>query len=300
MIFQHFVFTGLQPTAKRMSQNSGKKPAIDWGMHISRFCVWSSALVSAGIGVLLLCSTSGIGRMFKWIMSLSDPLLEIKNPTFLLVFGIAHLVFAGVFVLPRASLFRGILGGWLGANHLVYYLGLLWMKAAAPYPFVRAVAMELGTPPKTVEIGWKILIAFLLTSSIAFVLIERQRIKAIKDAAYDAQWRDYLGEVVIEKVKRKKGGKESDSTTADNGSSLSTELKVACPNCGQHFRHETSYAGNEITCPACMKSIKLFGAEDLKISCFFCEGHIQFPAHALGRKMPCPHCHKDITLIEPK
>lgn len=281
------------------SDAKGKSPA-EWKARLSDWYAYSCAAIFALMGLLMFYAATGEARRVMQILTSVDAVTGFSNWTLLNGCGVIHLVLAVCLLAARTPLLCGMLTGWAGVNYLVYCLGMTWMKVASPLPCVRAVAMRADVAPETLDGVWKALIFYLLTGASMIAWREWQRGKAIKDAAYDAQWRDYLGEVVVEKVKRKKGGKEGDSTKPDNDSSLSTELKVACPNCGQHIRHGAGYAGNEVTCPSCKKSIKLFGAEDLKISCFFCEGHIQFPAHALGKKMPCPHCHKDITLIEPK
>ena len=200
-----------------------------------------------------------------------------------------------------------MLTGWAGLNFLVYCLGMSWMKIASPLPCVRAVAMRADVAPATLDSVWKALIFCLLTGAGTIAWLEWRRGKALKDATYAAQWRDYRESPIVmtkPRTESKAAGAEQGASLpvggVIQGKDLQGELKATCPNCGQHIRAEAGYAGTLVSCPSCKKRIKLHQTPDLKMSCFFCEGHIQFPAHALGKKMPCPHCHKDITFTEPK
>lgn len=285
-----------------MKSEAKGKSFAEWKARLSDWYAYSCAAIIALMGLLMFYAASGEARRLMQLLNGVDAVTGFSNRTLLNGAGVIHLVLAVCLLAARTPQLRGMLTGWAGLNYLVYLFGMAWMKVASPLPCVCAVAMRADVAPATLDSIWKALIFYLLTGAGTIAWVEWRRGKALKDAAYAAQWRDYLGEVVVEKVKHQKRQKGNDTSDADadNVASKSRELKVACPNCGQHIRHEAGYAGNEVSCPSCKKSIKLFGTSDLKMSCFFCQGHIEFPAHAVGRKMPCPHCHKDITLIEPK
>ncbi len=290
--------------------NGDQGPA--WVARRSAGYAYSCAAIFALAGLLMFYSASGEARRLMQILTSVDAVLGVSNETLLNIGGGLHLVLAVWLLVIREPLARGMLTGWAGFNYLIYYLGMSWMKAAAPYPCVRAVGMRAGIAPATLDIAWKMWILVLLTGAGMIAMAEWRCRKRLKDSGYMEQWRQFReGRVVQSRPQVEHADSRSPIAegTADRTSThvhvglteenLPAEVRAACPNCGQHIRCDIGYGGVQIICPACKKNITLHRTPDLKMSCFFCQGHIQFPAHALGRKMPCPHCKMDITLMEP-
>ena len=290
--------------------NGGRRPG--WGVRLSDGYAWSCAAIFALMGLLMFHAAAGEARRLMEILTRMDALLGVSNETLLNLGGGLHLVLAVCLLVVRGPRTRALVTGWAGLNYLIYYLGMSWMKAAAPYPWARAVGLRTGAAPATVDIAWKVWMFVLLAGAGLFAVAEWRRSRRLKDSGYMEQWRAFREGGAGQSrppVERMDSRQPTPRGTAANPppqvnvgpdeANPPAEVRAACPNCGQHIRCDIGYDGVPINCPACQKNITLHRTPDLKMACFFCAGHIEFPTHALGQKISCPHCRKDITLKEP-
>src|SRR5207249_1125911 len=122
------------------------------------------------IGLLmLLISLADIPPLWE-----QDVVLGLTTRTVLVMTGVLHLMLSGYLFAARDLMNQGIVTFWAGLNHLIYALGLVLLKAAAPFPIVVSVAWKLGISSRLAEIGWKLLIGYLLFGSLVILVLERR------------------------------------------------------------------------------------------------------------------------------
>lgn len=287
------------------------KSGSGWAARLADGYAYTSAALCAAMGLLMIYGTSSEGPRMRQLLASPDAVLGVSNHTVLIVVGVIHLVLSVFLIVKRDPISCGAVTAWAGFNYLVYRMGMAWMGVAAPFPGVRAVAQNAGVASATLDVWWRLVTLFYLTGACVILACEWRRWRRAKSRAFVEHWREYREKPALwgTATRREKPapGEKSATDPQVTGSGLAELINMAvnghfkftCPHCGQHIRCEDAYAGQEVICPGCKKSVMLRQPEDLKMSCFFCHGHIEFPAYAVGRKIQCPHCAKDITLKEP-
>ena len=222
-----------------------------------------------------------------------------------------HLALSFFLVVKRDPASCGAMTAWAGFNCLVYRMGMAWMGVAPPFPAVRAIAQNVRVAPETLNLAWRCVTLFFLTGAGVILAGTWRRWRHAKSRAFLEHWREYrettsLRETTTRVDKSALVGKMAIQPGGPGGGHVRPtseatkgEFKFTCPSCGQHIRCENAYAGQEVICPGCKKSVTLHQPETLKMSCRFCQGHIEFPAYAVGQKIKCPHCAKSIILLHP-
>jgi len=117
-----------------------------------------------------------------------DALFGVSNRTLVVLAGLLHLALGGYLFAGRDWLNRGLMALWAGVNHLGYCVGMAFLHVAAPLPVVQLVAWNLGLRPKTLDLGWKIFIAYLLIGSLLHLQLEWQRLKRVRNEAVLKRW----------------------------------------------------------------------------------------------------------------
>jgi len=121
--------------------------AISW---VLKAYVRTGAATLALAGLAMLCAATGEERLHGQ----ADPLFGLTNRAMLVLFGVAHLAFSGVLLVVRDLMNQGFISLWIGVNYLAYRMGMVWVKAAVPFPALRLVGWKLGIRPSSVEVCW--------------------------------------------------------------------------------------------------------------------------------------------------
>jgi DNA-directed RNA polymerase subunit RPC12/RpoP len=175
-----------------------------------------------------------------------DALFGLTTRTVLALVGVLHLVLSGYLFVGRDLMTQGIVVFWAGLNHMVYALGMVWLRAAAPFPAVVAVAWKLGLSSRVADVCWKLFTAYLLLGSLLILMLEWRRLKRLRIEMFWKRW----GEVRARGVAKGDSLIRNATKTEVVGKSLS-EFKFSCPSCGQHIRCDEVYSGRQINCPSC-------------------------------------------------
>ncbi len=213
-----------------------------------RICLNCAAVVFILAGVAMYLATSGTDiRLVK-----EDAVFGIKNQMLLMLGAVFHVTLGVYLFVPGDMPQRSLVTLWVGWCYLIYYLGMLWMKATTPFPCVQLVGWKLGANnPRIVDVFWKSFIVSLLVGSVWYLLLEWRETKRTDLEAFLKHW----------KLARRQGVQPATpSNRGDTGAPPETqtaEFKFSCPSCGQHIRCDTSYSGKEINCPACRKQIRV-------------------------------------------
>jgi hypothetical protein len=169
------------PPGRARSSTPGKGPA---GLQV----LTRGAAVAVGLaGLLLLVAGCDQARLPQ--LARPDELFGISNRALLLLTGLAHLTLAVVLLAVRDMATRALLMLWLGLNHLLYYFGMTWLGAAAPFPTVVLAGWRIGLKPERLDRWWKLAITGLLLGGILALWLERRRLKRIEAAAFLEHWR---------------------------------------------------------------------------------------------------------------
>jgi predicted RNA-binding Zn-ribbon protein involved in translation (DUF1610 family) len=229
--------------------------------------VAASVFVLSGLAMLL--ATSGSDHL----LIETDPLFGLTNRTCLLIGGLFHSALGGL-LLARVDLMqRGAFTLWAGWCHAVYFAGMMWMKKVAPFPLVRLVGWKIGAnDPWSVNFFWKLFILYLVLGSLVYLVLERRRRRRLDVELFLNKWkseREQLRTMATAGPNNQMLVSESSakvvsvSQLPNSEDSLiearSTELRFACPNCGQHIKCSEEYAGRQVKCPACQKPIQVAG-----------------------------------------
>ena len=205
--------------------------------------VYSTAALLGSIGVMLILITWHCKRreIQPWLNS-HDPLFELSNRTVLLLAGVLHLAFSGWLFATRDLVNRVIAALCVGLNYLVYRVAMVWaMEITTPFPMENFVAWRIRVKPQTVDLCWKLFIAYLVIGSSALMLLKLWQLKQLKNEAWVRHWlktRDQDGprqKPVIPKPPDNTGGC----------------IKISCPHCGGHIAFPAHGIGQKIACPHC-------------------------------------------------
>lgn len=214
-------------------------------------------------GLVMFLATSGTDRL----LVKTEPLLEVQNATFLWLGGAFHLVAGGLLLAPLDELRRCLLALWAGTWHLIYFIGMVCMKVATPFPAVQLVGWKIGANnPRIVDIVWRFFILYLLIGGSSYLVWEWRRTKRRAAADYLDEWKHRREEVATgvhnasqpvkppaEKPMELAPAKKLDVTEPDGA----LGFKLGCPHCGQHVRCDADYAGRQVECPACKKPFRV-------------------------------------------
>ena len=280
-----------------MKQEHKAQVGGGWGARLANGYAYACAAICTLMGLLLLYGTFGEGRRMRQLLASPDALLGVSNHTVLVVAGVLHLVFGGYLLVTMDPLARGAMTGWAGLNYMIYRIGMASMGVTAPFPFLRAVAQNVGVAPRALDRAWWWVIVFYLAGACVLLMGEWCRWRRSMKKSFAERWREYRDtptELVTAGQEKAGIGQAAPVSEAVQG-----DFKFTCPVCGQHIRCEMGYVGRQVHCPGCKKSVTVRKPDNLKMSCYFCQGHIEFPAHAIGQKLKCPHCNMDIGLKEP-
>jgi hypothetical protein len=242
-----------------------KKAQAKWPPENLKRLVYVIAAAFAGMGlVLLLGAMNDIPPLRQ-----PDAVFGLSTRLVLIVAGMLHLAICGGLLAMRDPLTQGLVTCWTGLNHLVYLVGLAWLKAAAPLPVMLAVAWELRVSTRFVSIVWKLFIASLFIAGMLLVLVEWRRVKRVRTNEFLAHWGEMREGKVPSATQIPHASANIDNKAATKDSprhhtgqrdacnGRHSEFKFSCPNCGQHIRCDRGYAGRQIHCPACHKQIQV-------------------------------------------
>ena len=165
---------------------------------------------------------------------------------------------------------------WLGANYVVFWIGLLWQHCSPQGTCIGGLTDPLwiyhGTTGYILEFMPFGLLLGGLAAAASLWFSGEARTARLAEARQLAAQRDAAAGL----------------------------MKMICPACGGHVKFAAQNIGQQIPCPHCRTAITLRQPdENLKMTCVLCGGHVEFPPHAVGQKIPCPHCAKTITLLKP-
>lgn len=169
-------------TEKRGGVSSG------WVGQLLRGYVYATAAFLAGAGLLLVFTACDAARLPQFRER--DALFGLTTRTLLAVAGLLYLALSAYLFVGRDWMMRGLVILWAGLNHVVYYLGMVWLHAAAPFPAVVLVGWRIGVRPEVVDRRWKWFIASLVVGSTLLLLVEWRRLKQVEAAALLKRWRE--------------------------------------------------------------------------------------------------------------
>jgi hypothetical protein len=237
-----------------------------------------SVSIAAGvftvIGLLMIFSACGNDPL----LVRPDFLFGVTTRALLLLTGLLHLTLGGLMFAVQDSTNRGLLGLWAGSTHLVYGVGMIWLKAAVPSPAIETIGWRIGIRPVALERCWTFFLGYLLIASLLLVLAEWRRLRQLKIASFEKRWREMREQQIdlpipsrSQKTLPAQADLAKQTSPATNGGvsemlnqtreqkniSVTVEFKFSCPNCGQHFQCNGGYTGRQISCPGCQKQIQV-------------------------------------------
>ena len=231
--------------------------------------LWGAVMLALMGVVMLYTSMDGHRRMAQ-LLAAPDALFGVSTRNALLIAGLLHVVLCAGFLLIRDPMARGMLGTWAAWNYIIYRLGMAWLRAAAPFPAVQAVARKIGVQPNTVDGWWKLFIGYLLLAGAALLVAERQRLRHLKAVAFLQHWREVreAPQTPARPAAPASRPGEPESTNRETPAPATTKLapqasgpppgiKFSCPSCGQHIRCDNAYRGRQINCPTCQQDIRV-------------------------------------------
>jgi len=242
----------------------------NWALRLATGYACGAGVVLALMGFIMVYTSMDEHRRMAQLLAAPDALFGVSTRTVLLVAGLLHFALCVPFFLVRDPMARGMMGTWAAWNYVICRVGMAWLRAAAPFPAVQAVARKIGAQPNTLDWWWKVFIGYLLLGGAALLVLERQRLKHLKADAFLRHWREIRQSPVAapgsaQQSQTPAGGattkREPDAPNSSKGEPQSTatptELKFSCPCCGQHIRCDEAYSGKPISCPACKANIQV-------------------------------------------
>jgi len=233
-----------------------------------------AALVFVLSGLAMLLATSGNDLLLVQ----TEPLFGLTNRTFLLIGGLLHLAFGGFLCAPIDLVQRGLLALWVGSCHSIYFVGMTWIKASAPFPAVQLVGWKIGANnPRIVSVFWKLFILYLLVGSLVYLILEWRRMRRSAVEMLLSKWKRVREPAVTPATPGQSKTMLARQSPADaisvsqlaskedlSQKPRSTELKFSCHYCGQHIQCSEGYSGKQVNCPACGKPIQVPGEPEAK------------------------------------
>jgi hypothetical protein len=165
---------------------SGRKGKVDAGFWHWRRFGYAAAVMFAGTGLVML-----FGAMDDIPpLGQADAVFGLSTRAVRVATGLLHLAVSGCLFATRDPMKQGLVACWAGLNYIVYLAGLAWLKAAASIPAVVVVAWELGVSEKTVQIVWRLFIAYLVTVGFLLVVLEWRRLKNVEAEGFLKRWHE--------------------------------------------------------------------------------------------------------------
>jgi hypothetical protein len=230
-----------------------KVTSLEWLPPLFRGYIYLTAALLVVIGAMLfLVIWTCKVRVIQSFLNAQAPFLGFSNRATLLLAGVLHLVFGGWLFVTRDLMNQGLLALWAGLNHFIYRMAMIWLTTmAAPFPIEYFVGWRLGVRPETVDLCWKLLIAYLLFGSSVFMLLNilfnwRQE-KQLKDEAWVKHWQDT----------RDQFHSEAKTVSQEAPAIANDYLKISCPHCAGHIAFPSQNLGQMIPCPHCNMNITL-------------------------------------------
>jgi|ERR1043166_62820 hypothetical protein len=147
--------------------------------------VYASGLLLVVVGLVMVLTAS---ERLK-ILQEPDVLFGAQNRIVLALAGLLHVALVGCLLATRSLLTRAALLLWLGINHVVYRLGLIWMHVAAPAPLLRAMGLKLEAQATALNTCWTWLIGYLVAGSVLVALSEWRRLRRLEADEFMTEWR---------------------------------------------------------------------------------------------------------------
>ena len=197
----------------------------------------------------------------------SDALFGLTTRTVLVLTGVLHLAVSSYLFAGRDLMNKGIIAVWAGCNHIVYYVGIVWvMKVAPPLPAEVALAWSAGLSSQAIDLLWKVIIAYLFVGGPAVVTLEWRRLKELQIETFVKDWGEARGrEADGAKQRRPAKALINQPAAAFHGQPLRNvdisnayalgDFKFSCPRCGRHIQCDDAYSGRRISCPGCQVQI---------------------------------------------
>lgn len=227
-----------------------KKHGYRGGYHPLVYClegnVYLTATVLGLIGLFLL-STAWVTRNNNdWWLNSPDPLLGINNRLMLFLVSAIHIGLSAYLFKARNLTNRNLAALWMGLNYLFYYVGAVLVNSPALFSAERFLGWRLQVEPTTVAAWWKVILAYLITASLASLYLTWTPLKPGRNQAESKSG---------EKMKTPQLTKKP--VTRMNLENTGDYMKIVCPHCGQKIAFPLSRVGENIACPHCAARIRL-------------------------------------------
>jgi DNA-directed RNA polymerase subunit RPC12/RpoP len=226
-----------------------KKTKMEWVLPLFKGYVYSTAVLLGSIGVMLILITWHCKRReMQPLLNAPDPLFGFANRTVLLLAGALHLALSGCLFAMRDLVNRMVAALWVGLNYFFYRAAMVWvMEITTPLPMENFVGWRRGVKPETVDLYWKLFIAYLVIGSSVLMLLELWRLKQLKNEAWVKHWLETRDQDCPR-------GKPVVPKPPDNANDYMT---ISCPHCGGYVEFPAHGIGQEIACPHCAAIITL-------------------------------------------
>jgi hypothetical protein len=169
-----------------MCENQQRVLSKQLGILVSKGCVYATGcfLVVLSIGVLL-------ASWEDWtLLRRRDVLFGVSIRTVLVVTGLLHLAVCAWLFATQDLITQSLLLFWVGFNHIVYRIGLAWLKAATPLPILRVLGMKVGIHARTLDFCWKLFMAYLVIASLVVLALEWRRRRHLEAEELLTRWRE--------------------------------------------------------------------------------------------------------------
>jgi len=161
----------------------GRNHAQRAGKFVKGYTRLTAGLFAA-VGLVLLYTALDRDLLLRQ----PDAVFGVSNRTLAGLAGLLHFALGCYLFAGRDGLRRGLLTLWAGTNHLVYCLGMVLLHVATPLPVVQLAAWNLGLRPRTLDLGWKLFIAYLVIGSLLLLLREWRHLKQASNEAFLKRW----------------------------------------------------------------------------------------------------------------
>ena len=217
---------------------SCKRTKMEWVLPLFKGYIYSTAVMLGSIGVILVLITWHCKRheIQPWLNA-PDPLLGFSNRTVLLLAGTLHLAFSGWLFATRDSINRVIIALWVALNYFLYRVAMFWIVGMkAPFAMEEFSGWRLGgVRPETVDLCWKLFIAYLVVGSSVFVLLKLWQLKQLKNEAWVRQW-----------LKMREQGCSPKTPVIQKSTGTANDyLKTSCPYCGGYVEFPLMGSGRK-------------------------------------------------------
>ena len=110
------------------------------------------------------------------ILNSNDPLFNLSFRTMLVISGALELAVAFFVFLAKKQIWRIGIVAWIATIICAYRIGVLWVGHHKPCPCLGNLTDALHIPPQTADTAMKIILAYLLLGSYAYLFwLWRQR-----------------------------------------------------------------------------------------------------------------------------